>query len=249
MVITLKESVIRLLAILITLIITIGVFSYIGRRDTAVVNVYEGSHPTLIIDAGHGGADGGATSLSGVLESEINLEIVLRIERVAALYGVKTELTRTSSDIDYPSDADTIREKKVADTKSRVELVNSTESAVFVSIHQNIYNSGTVRGFQVMYAGTPQSEDFAAVMQSTLAAALDPSNSRTPSKIPSDVFIMNNIQCPAILIECGFLSNYEDEALLLSDAYQIKIAASVVSAYIGSMDTLESYYSGGNDES
>jgi len=238
LVMSLKEIGIKVLTAVLVLAVVFTVCYYVSRQEgTVVVNIYDDSVPTLIVDAGHGGADGGATSISGVLESEINLEIVLKIEALASLYGVKTEFTRTTSDIDYPAGANTIRAKKVADTKSRVELVNSTPNAVFVSIHQNIYDNGNARGFEVLFADTEGSADFATAMQSTLVSALNPTSARSPSNISSDVYIMNHIQCPAILIECGFISNSEDEALLLSDSYQIKIAASVMSAYIGSIDT------------
>jgi len=204
----------------------------------------QNSQSTLIIDAGHGGADGGASSPSGTLESGINLQIAQRVDALTGLYGIPSEMTRTSEDIDYPADATTIRAKKVADTKARVELINSVNNAVLVSIHQNIYDSGSVSGPQVLYAGTTGSAEFAQIMQDTLAATLNPGKVRAPTHVSSDIYIMNHLDCTAILVECGFLSNAGDEANLKDSGYQVKIAASILSAYIASQDI----FSGGNNE-
>lgn len=220
-----------------------GYYYGMGLQHETVMSGYvPTASSTLILDAGHGGADGGAVSLSGVKESDINLAIALKAEALAALYGLPTVLTRSSPDIDYPEGAGTIREKKVADTKSRVALINSIENAVVVSIHQNIYASSSVEGPQVLFTAAAGSEELAQAMQGALISALAPAKERTPAQVPGNVYIMNHISCPAVLIECGFLSSPADEAKLLTEAYQVKIASAILSAYITRTEFQESAY-------
>lgn len=186
---------------------------------------------TLIIDAGHGGADGGANT-GGVYESDINLDIALKLEAVMGLFGISPVMTRTERDLDYPAEATTIRLKKVWDQKNRVSIVNSYGNAILISIHQNIFDSASVKGAQVMYANTEGSKDFAEHAQSIFVTHINTANNRTASKIPDTVYLMKKINCPAILIECGFLSNHEELALLQTEEYQMKIAAGIAVSYM-----------------
>jgi len=206
------------------------------------MNVYErNSNYTLMIDAGHGGVDGGATSVTGITESVTNLEIAKKLEMLAIFYGIPAIMTRESEDIDYPSDANSIRAKKVYDTKTRVETINNIENAVVISIHQNIYDSEGVSGPQVLYANTSGSEKFAQVVQTALTQTLQPSKTRAPVQVSESVYLMSHINCPAVLVECGFISNHQDDELLQSDSYQVKIAALLLSSFINSQET----FSGG----
>ena len=192
----------------------------------------EGAERILLIDPGHGGADGGAISLTGVEEDEINLAIALRLETLAALYGIPAEMTRRTSELDYPADATTIRAKKVADTRARVVLINATPNAVVISIHQNTYPGSGVSGPQVLFARTEGSEAFAEVMQDALTAGLRLERPRTPTSVPRGVFLMNHIDRPAILVECGFLSNPQEEELLRSEQYQLRLAGILLAGYV-----------------
>jgi len=198
----------------------------------------------LIIDPGHGGADGGAVSVTGAEESEINLAIALRLEALAALYGISTEMTRRTEELDYPESATTIRAKKVADTRARVELINTAQNAVVISIHQNTYDGPRVSGPQVLFARTEGSEAFAQTMQDALTVGLQLERPRTPTRVPSGVFIMNHINCPAILVECGFLSNPREEEMLRTESYQLKLAGILLAGYIQSIELLEARYFG-----
>ncbi len=203
---------------------------------------------TLVIDAGHGGTDGGAVSLTGVKESEINLEIALKLEQIMAFYGVRTLMTRTSEALDYSEKADSIREKKVEDQNRRLQLINGTENAVLLSIHQNIYPEGSPFGAQVLYAETEGSKELAEYMQKVLIGALNANNRRAASRVPKSVMLLNHIKCPAILIECGFLSNAEEERLLRSDTYRLKIAAVIAAGYLANQPNLNALYTGGTNE-
>lgn len=206
---------------------------------------------TAIIDPGHGGEDGGAVSLSGALESEINLSISLKLEQVFAFVGISPVMTRNTSEIDYPNDAKSIREKKIYDQHSRVELVNSTSNGVLISIHQNKFASSSPSGIQVLYAGTNGSNVFASAMELSLTDTVGKDKMRATSQISSDIYLMRSIKCPAVLIECGFLSNAGDEALLLTDEYQLKLAIGISCGFSRAADALTNEYRfyGGTNES
>jgi len=203
----------------------------------------------LIIDAGHGGADGGAISLSGAKESQINLEIALKLDQIMGFYGIESVLTRTSEVLDYSGKAHTIREKKAEDQKRRIKLINETDNAVLISIHQNIFPDGSPSGAQVLYAATPGSEEFSEFMQKSLIGALNPQNRRTATRIPKSILLFSKISCPAILIECGFLSNAAEERLLRTDTYRLKVAAVIAAGYLCNKKALSEIYSGGTNES
>jgi len=223
-----------------------GIYFYAtGQRFIAVMGTdAEPERLLLIIDPGHGGMDGGATSITGVEERELNLEIALRLEALAALYGIPTEMTRRTAEIDYPEDANTIRQKKVADTRARVELINTATNAVVISIHQNIYEGSNASGPQVLFADTIASEAFGLNMQEALTEALGLTRPRAPIQVRQGVYIMNHINTPAILVECGFLSNPEEEAALRTEAYQIRLASALLSGYIRSLELFQARYFG-----
>ena len=179
----------------------------------------------IIIDAGHGGEDGGAVSVTGVYESKLNLEIALRINDLLHLLGVQTEMVRTE-DVSVYTEGSTIAQKKVSDIRHRVALVEQTPNALLVSVHQNQFSEAKYRGAQVFYAKTDGSQALAEQLQAALAVQVDPNNHRA-CKQAKDIYLMEHVSCPAVLVECGFLSNSAEEALLRDAAYQKKLAAAV----------------------
>ncbi len=182
----------------------------------------------IIIDAGHGGVDGGAVSCTGVPESKINLEIALRLDDLCHLLGMDTKMIRTT-DCSIHTQGNTIASKKVSDLKERVRIANETNNAIIVSIHQNKYAQSKYRGAQVFYAPTSKSDTLAKMIQAACRDALQTSNNRK-IKEADGVYLMEHIQCTGVLVECGFLSNPEEEALLRSQAYQQKIACVIASS-------------------
>lgn len=177
--------------------------------------------PTLIIDAGHGGIDGGTTSCTGVKESQFNLEISQKLDRLLALLGYKTVMVRTE-DTSVATEGNTIREQKRSDLRNRVNLVSNSENPLYISIHQNFYPESCYSGPQVFYAATEESKNLATLMQTNMNKALTSSNKRSCKK-SDGVYIMQHINCPGILIECGFLSNPEEESKLRTPEYQKKV--------------------------
>ena len=193
----------------------------------------------LVIDPGHGGLDGGATAADGTEESAINLAISLRLRSLCLFLGLPVRMTRTTAALDYPEDAGSVREKKVWDQKRRVELINALENAVLLSVHQNKYPDSRPNGSQVLYAKTDGSAELAALTHANLIAALCPDNRRVAAPISEEIYLMREVRCPAILIECGFLSNPEEAARLKSEDYQRRIAVVLLASCLEWEDTYE----------
>ena len=187
----------------------------------------------VIIDAGHGGVDGGATSCTGVLESAINLEIALRLEDLSQLLGMRTVMIRRT-DCSIYTEGESIAAKKVSDLKNRVNIANQTDDAILVSIHQNYYSDSRYSGAQVFYAKQEGSTVLARELQSAFIATINPGSNRKAKKA-SGIYLMDNIKCTGILVECGFLSNIREEQLLRDAEYQKEICcviASVCNQYL-----------------
>lgn len=178
-----------------------------------------------VVDPGHGGEDGGAVSLTGVPESQINLAIAKRLDALLGFYGKNCYLMREEDVSLHDPEAQTLREKKVSDLHNRAETVQAIEGAVLVSIHQNMFPQSRYHGSQVFYAPTQGSQELAEAFQTALQTHLQPDNSRQAKPIGDNVYLMNHVDCPAVLVECGFLSNPEEEAQLRREDYQTKLAA------------------------
>lgn len=200
------------------------------------VTVFSGNNTPshyIVIDAGHGGVDGGAVSCTGVFESKINLEIALKLEDLMHLIGIRTVMIRDTDRSVY-TEGNTIAAKKVSDIKERVRLVNTTPNALLVSIHQNNFQDSRYSGTQVFYNNTSDSKLLAEKLQTAFRESLNASNKRQIKK-SSGVYLMEHINCAGVLIECGFLSNYQEELLLRDPSYQKKLCcviAATISQYL-----------------
>ncbi len=180
----------------------------------------------LVIDAGHGGVDGGAVSCTGRSESSYNLEISLVLRDFFHILGYDTKMIRTE-DISVYTEGDTIARKKISDLKNRVRMVHDVANPFLLSIHQNQFSDSRYHGAQVFFAKTPGSEVVAKELQSNFTK-IDPQNKRKIKKA-SGVYLMDHISCPGLLIECGFLSNAIEEAKLRDPGYQKKLAVAIAS--------------------
>lgn len=187
--------------------------------------------PVLIIDAGHGGLDGGAVSVTGRCESEINLAIATKIEDLADLFGAEHIMTRTSETLDYPESADSIRDKKLWDQKQRVQLINEADHGILISVHQNTYPDPRPCGAEVYYGTADGSDRLATQTQQNLVQFLCPENRRVAAPISKKIYLLRQVSCPAILVECGFLSNAAEAAKLEHNEYQIAIAVLLMGSY------------------
>lgn len=191
-----------------------------------------------VLDAGHGGEDGGAVSASGVKESDVNLALTRKLDALLRFLGKETVLTRTD-DVSIHSDgAETLRQKKVSDLKNRVALVNATDGAVLVSIHQNSLPSvRSVHGAQVFHGAVEPSEALAASVQAALNASVNAGNEKHEKKIDPSIYLMKNVTCPAILVECGFLSNAAETEKLQDAGYQKTLAVAVAAGLLNTEET------------
>ena len=225
----------RVLSAAVLLLLSITVLSLSLRRTAVPAFSYTeiAKNEIVVLDAGHGGADGGAVSADGTPEDDINLAIVLRLRDLFALMGRQTVLTRTGEASLADPDSATLRQEKVSDTKNRVTLINSVANGCLISIHQNtLPGHPTVHGAQVFYGKVTDSDARAAAVQQALNLAINTDNEKNAKPIGSDIYIMAHVNCPAILVECGFLSNSAETKLLLSPEYQTKLAAAICCGYL-----------------
>ncbi len=189
-------------------------------------NSLKTKNPTVIIDAGHGGFDGGASTDDGVSEKGINLNIALYLEEYLHFFGYNVVMTR-ETDISTESEGlTTIRSRKSSDLHNRMALMEKTDNAIFVSIHQNHFSSSKYKGAQVFYSPklSEQSSLLAENIQENIVYYLQKDNTRQIKPIGTSVYLIYNAVKPAVLVECGFLSNPEDAGNLQNESYQRKIA-------------------------
>ncbi len=189
----------------------------------------------LVLDAGHGGEDGGAVADDGTMESGLNLAIVQKLDLLCGFFGVPAVLTREGDCSLADPGIETLRGRKTSDLKNRVKRINGIPNACLISIHQNHFPESRYSGAQVFFAPTEGSEALGERMQTVLREAADPENTREAKAIQESIYLMNHIECKGVLVECGFLSNPREAALLCSGAYQTKLAAAILAAYLADM--------------
>lgn len=189
---------------------------------------------TVVVDAGHGGIDPGKVGVDGQLEKDINLQIALKLKEVLenmSDVSIEVILTRTE-DMGHYSESDS--NKKMADMKKRCEIVNTSDADILVSIHQNSYHSSSVQGAQVFYY--EQSEEgrrLASTIQSVLVEKLAEDGKGRVEKANDNYYILLNVKCPAVIVECGFLSNPDEAAKLTGEEYQQLVAESIAEGIVG----------------
>ncbi len=221
-------------------------FALHGLRAQAAVAGEAAIPRIIVLDAGHGGADGGASGPDGTRECDLNLAITLKTDAVLGLLGEETLLLRSTDTDLSSSDAKSISQKKVSDIRRRVELTNSQPGAILVSIHCNTYSQEKYHGAQVFYTGG--AKEFGETMQLALKNGVDPTNARMAKAVSPDVYLMNHIKVPGILVECGFLTNQEELTNLKDPDYQTRLAVTIAvtaanqASESGSGVSLRTYY-------
>ncbi len=186
----------------------------------------------LIIDPGHGGFDPGAVASDGTAESGINLAVGLQMEEMARLLGVETDMTRRE-DVSTESDANAaVRQRKNSDLKNRVEQINGVSGGVLVSLHQNsLPQVPAVHGAQVFYSEVEGSRELAETVQAALNTVINDRNKEVKAA-GGGVYLLKNAKIPAILVECGFLSNGDETALLNTQAHQNRLALTILASVL-----------------
>lgn len=214
----------------------ISIFTYflgINRNNNTIQTVsLPVSGKVIVLDAGHGGEDEGAQSNNGTTEAETNLKIALKVQNLLEQAGCTVILTRSDENAIYDLDSKTLRQKKVSDIKNRVKIGNTSSADIFVSIHLNKIPEAQYSGWQTFYKnGNEQGKKLATSIQNNLNQAIQKENKRVPLKI-DNVYIIKNVEIPTSIVECGFLSNPEEEKNLLNDEYQNKLAWGIYTGII-----------------
>ena len=215
------------LAFFVIIVYFVGYVLPALHRMTATVPVLADIEalPTIILDPGHGGQDGGAVGVDNIIEKGINLDIALVLRDMLTVSGFTVVMTRESDVSIHDEGISGTRRQKTSDMHNRLALTTRHPRAVFISIHQNKYGSARNEGAQMFYGGKhADSAHLAEILQKNMADMLQPENTRAIKKANKDLYLMVNAPCPAVLIECGFLSSPREAHLLLDPVYQKKIA-------------------------
>lgn len=209
------------------------VFGFISNsgEPVAVVSVEAGSAlPTVIIDAGHGGIDSGCISINGNEEKDINLSILLKLREMLRAAGVNTVVTRDCDKSIHDIGITGLGNQKKSDMENRLKIINTTENAIFVSVHQNQFTDSRYYGAQMFYPeGSADSERLASILQRSITSMLQPENKREIKPVGDEIYLLHFAKCPAVMAECGFLSNQEEADKLESEEYQSQMAFSIFS--------------------
>lgn len=218
-----NKKLIVVVSILIVASFSLNIFMVHNAVTKASANV--NNAVTVIVDAGHGGEDGGAIGKSGSFEKDINLQFSLKVNDYLSLFGINTYMVRTEDRSVGDTSLPTIRERKVSDIRARAALMDLFENSIYLSIHQNEFSQSYVHGTQVFYApNSEESKQLAEIIQKTVCILTQPQNTKVPKESGTNIYVLYNATKPACLCECGFVSNPDEEKLLLSEDYQRKFS-------------------------
>lgn len=204
---------------------------YIGSKgyemQLASSNKLDG-RPKIILDAGHGGFDGGAQAVDGTVEKDINLEIAKQLKEILTFCDFDVIMTRTFDTGTEDDASQSIKDRKVSDMQNRLELTVKHPDSIFVSIHLNKFTTSSANGAQVFYSKNNQdSIVLANAIQSSISKRLQPNNERVVKQGTSSTYLLYKTKIPAVIVECGFLSNAQELELLKNEEYQRKMAFAI----------------------
>ena len=229
--IILKKKKIRI-AILSVFAIILAVAMFNDKREDVPTVSLPVSGKTIVIDAGHGKPDEGAQSSRGTTEAETNLKIALKLQNLLEQSGSSVVLTRSDENAIYDLDAKTLKEKKISDIHNRVKIGNESSADIFVSIHLNKIPQSQYDGWQTFYkSGNEQGKKLSESIQVSLNESIEKENKRLAKTI-DNVYIIKHVEIPTTIVECGFLSNPEEEKKLLEDDYQNRLAWGIYNGII-----------------
>ena len=224
-----KKSLIALILATVVCITSVLLCQIQFASSNSIIN---STLPVIIIDAGHGGEDGGAVGIDGTYEKDINLQISLKVNDILTLFGYKTHLIRTT-DTAIHTTGDTIRQRKVSDIRNRTATMDLYENCIYLSIHQNKYEDSRIWGTQTFYsANCDESREIAELIQNAVKSQLQPNNKRQIKKSGTDIYVLYNATKPAVMVECGFVSNQSELNQLKDCTYQNNMALSIATGII-----------------
>ena len=188
---------------------------------------------TIVVDAGHGGEDGGAVGVNGLVEKDVNLAIALALAEDLKANNFEVVLVREGDYSVGDQSLPTVAQRKRSDTKRRVSLVEETGECLLVSIHQNQFSQSQYSGAQMFYSPNhPESSQLAECIRQSVVGSLQPENTRQNKEAGEEIYLLAHCQVPGVLVECGFLSNPEEAALLSQSSYQEDMAAAIYNGII-----------------
>ena len=214
----------------IVAILFVLISSEIHKKDTSLT-MKKSEDLVVVIDAGHGGEDGGAVGINGCYEKNINLQIAKKLQTFLSGMGIKSILTRDTDILLYNRNENYEGRKKHLDMLARLKITNSYENVIFVSIHQNAFPQEKYSGFQIYYSQNNEASlALAKTVEEDIKKYLQPDNNRKAKMSAGSIYLLDNLTCPSVLLECGFLSNGEECALLCSEEYQNDLCAVIANS-------------------
>ncbi len=221
----------RLTIYLATLLVAVFMVAAINKPSTTVSALPTSNH-IIILDPGHGGADGGASGADGTIEKDLNLKIALKVQQLLQQSGCTVFMTR-SDDRSLSTIEDEINKmRKVADLNNRREMVDELQVEGFVSIHMNTFSDPQYFGTQVFYSSSPADSKYLADHIQEEIRLIDPENLRETKNGSGSIFILNDVSIPSVVVECGFLSNEKDLSRLKTEEYQDKLAGAIYNGIV-----------------
>ncbi len=210
-----------------------ALWNHLGESAAAKVSAVTKARPTIVIDAGHGGPDGGTSGFSQVPEKELNLDIALKLRDILTAAGVDVVMTRTEDVTLTDPDGGT---RKNQDLRARKKIAEATPNAVLISIHMNAFSIEKYSGLQVYYSkNAPQSQLIAKGVQTAVASSLQTENNRKIKPAGENIYLLNELDCPAVLVECGFLSNADEAKRLNDPEYRQALALVIANSLLGTI--------------
>lgn len=220
-----KKSIIAIITAFLIILSAMLYLTFMANFSAAETSSMPITQKTVIVDAGHGGDDGGAIGIDGTVEKDINLDIALKLEKILKFYGFNVIMTRTQDVMTCDDGLDSLRKRKISDIHNRFELMRKNPDAIFISVHQNKFEDSSQHGTQVFYSGNDErSKELAEAIQTSVTLTLQRKNDRIVKKSGSGIYLLYHAKIPAVLVECGFISNSDEVKKLKDESYRMKLA-------------------------
>ena len=220
-----KKSIIAIITAFLIILSAMLYLTFMANFSAAEACSMPITQKTVIVDAGHGGDDGGAIGIDGTVEKDINLDIALKLEKILKFYGFNVIMTRTQDVMTCDDGLDSLRKRKISDIHNRFELMRKNPDAIFISVHQNKFEDSSQHGTQVFYSGNDErSKELAEAIQTSVTLTLQRKNDRVVKKSGSGIYLLYHAKIPAVLVECGFISNSDEVKKLKDESYRMKLA-------------------------
>lgn len=220
-----KKSIIAIITAFLIILSAMLYLTFMANFSAAEASSMPITQKTVIVDAGHGGDDGGAIGIDGTVEKDINLDIALKLEKILKFYGFNVIMTRTQDVMTCDDGLDSLRKRKISDIHNRFELMRKNPDAIFISVHQNKFEDSSQHGTQVFYSENDErSKELAEAIQTSVTLTLQRKNDRVVKKSGSGIYLLYHAKIPAVLVECGFISNSDEVKKLKDESYRMKLA-------------------------